>query len=403
MQSTDHLRLTPQENAQASSNKANFNLFAYAYSQPQLTGQLKTFAEDFKVEEINQTELSGEGEHLWCWVEKRGQNTDWVAGMLAKWAGTAKHNVGFAGQKDRQAVTKQWFSIQLPGKADPNPADLDIEGVHILNMQRHNKKIQRGELLGNRFELLLRNIKSTDQSLSIEEIKKELDSRLQTIQTHGVPNYFGEQRFGRDGNNLVQGEKLLLSDSYANDRRRKRGAKRDRGNQNQQSLYISALRSWMFNELLSQRIKQKNWDNVIPGDLLQTANQDDFILADDTQNLADLQKKLESTELFITGGLFGDGHLPTALEAKTLEQAIIGKYQVWCDALSQNRVKQDRRALKLMPHNLVWGFEQESLGNDLHEDTIQNQQNQQSLNLKLSFALPAGSFATMVLREILKV
>ncbi|WP_321325003.1 tRNA pseudouridine(13) synthase TruD [Thiomicrorhabdus sp.] len=403
MQSTDHLRLTPQENAQASSNKANFNLFAYAYSQPQLTGQLKTFAEDFKVEEINQTELSGEGEHLWCWVEKRGQNTDWVAGMLAKWAGTAKHNVGFAGQKDRQAVTKQWFSIQLPGKADPNPADLDIEGVHILNMQRHNKKIQRGELLGNRFELLLRNIKSTDQSLSIEEIKKELDSRLQTIQTHGVPNYFGEQRFGRDGNNLVQGEKLLLSDSYANDRRRKRGAKRDRGNQNQQSLYISALRSWMFNELLSQRIKQKNWDNVIPGDLLQTANQDDFILADDTQNLADLQKKLESTELFITGGLFGDGHLPTALEAKTLEQAIIGKYQAWCDALSQNRVKQDRRALKLMPHNLVWGFEQESLGNDLHEDTIQNQQNQQSLNLKLSFALPAGSFATMVLREILKV
>ena len=198
-------------------------------------------------------------------------------------------------------------------------------------------------------------------------------------------------------------KKLLLSDSYANDRRRKRGAKRDRGNQNQQSLYISALRSWMFNELLSHRIKQKNWDNVIPGDLLQTANQDDFILADDTQNIADLQKKLESTELFITGGLFGDGHLPTALEAKTLEQAIIGKYQVWCDALSQNRVKQDRRALKLMPHNLVWGFEQESLGNDLHEDTIQNQQNQQSLNLKLSFALPAGSFATMVLREILKV
>ena len=210
MQSNDHLRPTPQENAQASSNKANFNLFAYAHSLPQLTGQLKTFAEDFKVEEINQTELSGEGEHLWCWVEKRGQNTDWVAGMLAKWAGTAKHNVGFAGQKDRQAVTKQWFSIQLPGKADPNPADLDIEGVHILKMQRHNKKIQRGELLGNRFELLLRNIKSTDQSLSIEEIKKELDSRLQTIQAHGVPNYFGEQRFGRDGNNLVQGEKTLV-------------------------------------------------------------------------------------------------------------------------------------------------------------------------------------------------
>ena len=102
-----------------SENAADFNQLNYVLGKPDIKALLKAEPEDFMVEELISYPLSGEGEHLWCWVEKRQQNTDWVAGMLAKWAGTSKRNVGFAGQKDRHAVTRQWFSIQLPGKANP--------------------------------------------------------------------------------------------------------------------------------------------------------------------------------------------------------------------------------------------------------------------------------------------
>lgn len=381
--------------------KADFNLLTYAYSQPILTGQLKTIPEDFKVEEIIENELTGEGEHLWCWVEKRGQNTDWVAGMLAKWANTAKHNVGFAGQKDRQAVTKQWFSIQLPGKADPDPAELNLDDVKILKMHRHNKKIQRGGLQGNRFELVLRNITGRTTEQTADTRMAELESRLHKIQLEGVPNYFGEQRFGRDGNNLAQGEKLLLSDSFANNRRQKRGAKRKGGNQNQQSLYISALRSWMFNDLLSLRLQQNNWNQVLCGDLLQSANGHEVLLADENQEIEQLQKKVALSEWFITGGLFGDGALPTKEDAQRLEQEVVEKYQAWCDALSANRVKQDRRALRVMPEELSWSFEQlNESDTDAHQDS-KGESSSLTLNLKLSFKLPAGSFATMLLRELM--
>ncbi|MDX1352023.1 MAG: tRNA pseudouridine(13) synthase TruD [Thiomicrorhabdus sp.] len=380
-------------------HQADFAALAYAYGKPLFKGELKTIPEDFKVTEISASQLTGEGEHLWCWVEKRGQNTDWVAGMLAKWAGTAKHNVGFAGQKDRQAVTQQWFSIQLPGKADPDPQTLDIDGVRILKMQRHNKKIQRGALLGNRFELVIRNISCCTEVLAVEEIKRALQTRLETLQKHGVPNYFGQQRFGREGNNLVQGEKLLLTGLGKQDRRTRRGAKRKGGNHNQQSLYISALRSWMFNELLSLRIHQNNWNQVVKGDILQSANSEAVLLVEPEQNLARLQASIDANEWLITGGLFGDGILPTMEDAYKLEQQVVQKYQAWCDALSANRVKQDRRALTLMPQELSWSFDELAEPADIKS----NQQDSNSLTLKLSFTLPAGSFATMVLREIVQV
>ena len=374
--------------------KADFDLLAYAYQKPELTGLLKTYPEDFRVNEISNTVFTEEGEHLWCWVEKRGQNTDWVAGMLAKWANTSKHNVGFAGQKDRQAITKQWFSIQLPGKANPDPATLDIEGVSILEMHRHNKKLQRGDLIGNQFTLVLRDVCCRNESLSKADLIESLDKKLSLIQKNGVPNYFGEQRFGRDGNNLVQGAKLLLGGQQRHSRSRKRGAKNKNGNQNQQGLYISALRSWMFNELLNERIKQGSWHNIQLGDLLKDLDSHEFILVETEEVLDESQQKLQQGTLELTGGLFGDGPLPTAYKPRELEETVVKNYQAWCDGLSQNRVKPDRRSLGLMPQNLTWSFEEITNG-DLDNKT--------GLNLILQFALPAGSFATMVLREILQV
>lgn len=379
--------------------KADFNVLKYAYSKPVLQGKLKVYPEDFRVEEILLTELTGEGEHLWCWVEKRGQNTDWVANELAKWAGTARHNVGFAGQKDRQAITKQWFSIQLPGKADPDPSLLEVEGVTILKMQRHKTKIQRGALEGNHFNLRLRDIYAGDVSMTHAEIQQVLESRLLLIKEYGVPNYFGEQRFGRDGNNLAQGEKLLLTEISANDRRKRRGAKRKSGNQNQQSLYISALRSWMFNDLLSQRIQLQNWNKLVFGDIVQLDNAITQMLIASEPELERYQKAVLEGKASPTGGLFGDGVLPTQAKALAIESKVVEKYQAWCDALARNRVKQDRRNLILRAENLQWSFEAFS-----NTECLKPNNNAKPMcHLQISFSLPAGSFATMVLREMLNI
>lgn len=389
----------------------DFSDLAYVNGLPKFKGKFKTVPEDFKVVEQIAYELSGEGEHLWCWVEKRGENTDWVAGRLANWAGTSKANVGFAGQKDRQAVTQQWFSIQLPGKADPDPQDLNIEGVKILKMVRHNRKLQRGGLAGNYFELLIRDLQpmSEDGAFDLDVMKAELDLHLQQIAKQGVPNYFGEQRFGHNANNLREGEKLLVAEHRNNASGKGRGKNRRGGNRNQQSLYISALRSWMFNALLSERIQQQVWNRVLPGDIVQLTGSNKWFIADEQQDLAELQQRLVDGDLSPTGGLFGDGVLPTQTEALEIENKIVKSYQAWCDGLAKNRVKQDRRALILKPEGLQWSFEdseQQTTGLSVADELPgfnQSEANRSVCNLRLSFTLPAGSFATMVLREILQV
>jgi len=385
-----------QSSAQITSNvpeNTDFSQFCYVHGTPKIKGQLKSTPEDFVVEEQVGYSLTGEGEHLWCWVEKRCENTDWVAGMLAKWANTSKRNVGFAGQKDRNAVTRQWFSIQLPGKEDPDIDTFDIEGVKILKVQRHNRKLHRGGLSGNRFELTLRNLSTVneDSEVTNHQIQKTLDLRLQAIMKEGVPNYFGEQRFGKKGNNLLQGEKLLCMDSRDQKSRRakqRRGSKG--GNRNQQSLYISSLRSWMFNVLLSKRVQACNWNRAVEGDALQLSGSSKWFLADESEDFAVLQQRVLEGDLNPTGGLFGDGELPTQSQSKLLEQQVMSAYSLWCDGLANNRVQQDRRALRLMPEDMKWSFNSSVVdGNEC-------------LSLNVSFTLTSGSFATMVLREILQ-
>jgi len=372
---------------------ADFTQLLYGHKKPVLTGQLKAKPEDFLVEELTNEALSGDGEHLWCWVEKRSENTDWVAGVLAKWASTSKKNVGFAGQKDRHAVTRQWFSIQLPGKADPDPSLLSDESVTILKMQRHNKKLQRGGLLGNRFEITLRHVKFMKDSLGLRDtalinaIQENLKERFDLIETFGVPNYFGEQRFGKQGNNLRQGEKLLTGSRLADSR--KRSKRQKGGRKNQDSLYVSAIRSWMFNELLSQRIKAQNWNTVIEGDVLLDSKSQ-LSIVDDREVLKGLQKDGDTPSCYVTGGLFGDGPLMSTKQAYEFENNVMQTYQAWCNGLANNRIKPDRRSLVLMPEGLSWELANDENGGD-------------DFTLKVTFSLKAGSFATMVLRELVSV
>ncbi|PLA73544.1 tRNA pseudouridine(13) synthase TruD [Hydrogenovibrio sp. SC-1] len=328
----------------------------YAYGKPEATATLKADPSDFDVTEQIAYQLSGAGEHLWCWVEKVGQNTDWVAKQIAKWAGIAPREVGVAGKKDRQAITRQWMSCHLPGRADPSPETLDVAGVRILKTIRHHRKLQTGGLSGNRFQLTLRDV-SADVAV--------LDARLQTLRDNGVPNYFGEQRFGQAFQNLQKATALFEGQIKSPKR-------------HQKSLYISAARSWIFNEILSQRVDQATWDRAIDGDVFQLeASQKWFVDDGDVQ----LAQRVLDGDLHPTGALIGRGQLPSQLEALQLEQTIIDQHPIWQAGLEKLGLKQERRALRVLPKKMNWAWVD-------------------SETLSIGFELPAGSYATMVIREL---
>src|SRR5471030_1189864 len=180
----------------------------WLYGEPLSTGKLKANPEDFIVEEDLGFEPDGEGEHLLVRIRKNGCNTQFVAEQLARFAGIHPRSVSYAGLKDRHAVTEQWFCLHLPGKQDPDLSQFALEGCEVIRAVRHLKKMRIGTLKGNAFTLVLRQLSDL----------ADIESRLQKILTHGVPNYFGEQRFGRGGNNLVQARKWSNNDSRVKER-----------------------------------------------------------------------------------------------------------------------------------------------------------------------------------------
>ncbi|VFT35279.1 tRNA pseudouridine synthase D [Pseudomonas aeruginosa] len=192
---------------------------------------LKAVAEDFQVDEVLDIPLSGEGEHLWLWVEKRGLNTEEAARRLGRAAGVQQKNVSYAGLKDRQALTRQWFSLHLPGKADPDLGAAEGADLRILRRTRHSRKLQRGAHAANGFTLRLTGLRA-ERAL--------LDARLERIAADGVPNYFGLQRFGHGGGNLVDARSCAEQDLLP-------------ANRNLRSRFLSAGRSYLFNRLLAER------------------------------------------------------------------------------------------------------------------------------------------------------
>ncbi len=214
-----------------------------AFGTPPLSARLRSSAADFRVEEILGYDADGHGEHAWLWVEKTGANTDWVARELARFADVPPVAVGFAGMKDRHAVTTQTFSVQLAGKPDPDWSTLALDGVRVLASTRHTRKLKRGSLRGNRFALVLRDARG-DRSAT--------EQRLAQIAARGVPNYFGDQRFGRRGDNVAQARAMF-------------GGRRVE--RNRRSMLLSAARSQIFNELLAARVEQGNWDAALDGEI----------------------------------------------------------------------------------------------------------------------------------------
>lgn len=339
-------------------HRFDMKMLAFAYGEPKETAVLKWSPDDFRVEEQIAFELSGEGEHLWLWVEKVGQNTDWVMKQLAAFAGVTSREMGAAGKKDRQAVTYQWMSCHLPGKADPDFSKLAIPGVKVLKAIRHNRKLQTGGLSGNRFELRLTEVQGD---------KDAIETRLKTIQAQGVPNYFGEQRFGIEMQNLMQVSRLFSGEI--------------RPKRHQKSLYLSAARSWMFNVELSERVQQGSWNQAIEGDVFQLqGSQKCFVNEVD----ADIQRRIAELDIHPTGMMTGRGRSLAIAQVAEQEQKIMAAFVDWQQGLEKVGLKQERRALRVLPQGLSWQWQNES-------------------DLLLSFTLPAGSYATMVVREVVSV
>lgn len=328
-----------------------------AYAPPPLRAVLRAQPEDFVVEELPGYDADGSGEHVWLWVEKRGANTEWVARQLAAFCGVPAADVGYAGLKDRHAVTRQAFSLHLPGKAGPDWSCFAAEGVKLLEVSRHGRKLKRGALRGNRFVLRLREVQGDRQ---------RAEQVMAAIAAGGVPNYFGEQRFGLDGRNLEQARAMFAG-------RRVRREMR--------SLLLSAARSQIFNEVLAARVGLGTWNQAMDGDVWSLAGSHSWFGPEAyTPTLA---ARLAEGDIAPSGPLWGEGEPPSTDAASALERGIAAAHPDLVAGLAAARMRHDRRALRLLPRELRWHWPE--------PDT-----------LELSFELPAGSYATVVVRELLQ-
>ena len=317
---------------------------------------------DFKVSEQLGFDCSGEGEHIWLNVTKIEMHTTQVAMEIAKCAKVAVKHVGFSGMKDHRAVTSQWFSVWLPGVKDDELPDwyaLTGGGMQVNTTLRHSRKLKRGTHLANDFEIRLKNF-----SGDIDELNANIESLL----IKGVPNYFGEQRFGFSGSNLNKAAQWF-----------EKGFKIKQ--QNKRSLLLSASRAWLFNVVLSERLKNQDWLTVYDHEPLNLSGSKSYFISD---NKVKDQQRLNDMDVNTTGPLWGTGIdkvLPVST-LRSLEEKVLMSYPVFLNGLEQAGLSYDRRPLRFIPQNLAWRVDGDCI--------------------ILNFSLSRGQFATAFLRELVQ-
>lgn len=329
--------------------------WAYAYGLPKSTACFKCTAEDFQVNEFFDSPFSGAGEHVLLKIEKKGLTTLEVVKVLAKLLKKPIKSIGYAGLKDRQALTTQWLSIHAPGEEIPGVAQLAGPGWRVLECTRHYKKLRPGFLTGNHFLVRLREISN----------REDLLARIERIKEHGVPNYFGEQRFGRDAGNLLKAEEMLVKGHKVKDRFLK-------------GMYCSAARSWIYNLILSHRVMEQSWDIALPGDVMQLQGSNSIFVIDRVDN--EVLQRIKNKDISPASPLPGKSKHKVKDEALQLVHKIYHDWQLWLEGLE------------------LYGLEEDWRANILHVEqfTCFIQGNV----AELTFSLPAGSYATAVLREL---
>lgn len=325
-----------------------------AYGLPPIRARLRSRPEDFQVTEELGFEPDEEGDHELLWIEKIGANTMWVAGELARFAGVPSRDVGFSGLKDRHAQTRQWFSLPAPVRATRDWSAFAAAGVRILRIARHRRKLRRGSHRHNRFRIILR---------ALDSPSGDLEQRLNAIRASGVPNYFGEQRFGRDAGNLALAQRLMSGGRLSRGRR---------------GLALSAARSWLFNEVLQQRVLDGSWNTLSPGDCANLDGSGSVFAVTDVD--VTLAERAANLDIHPTGPLWGRGELLTSGGTAALERGIAERFAGFAHGLDAQGIAAARRSLRLVVGDFSWELEPASL--------------------ELAFTLVRGSFATCVLREV---
>ena len=322
-----------------------------------LEAVIRSAPEDFFVEEVDGFDASGSGEHLLLTVEKRGLTTAFAARRIARWAGVAESAVGYAGLKDRHAVTRQRFSVHLPGREAPDVEGLEDDSLRVLARARHAKKLPRGALAGNRFALTLREVQGD---------REAIEDRLRRIAADGVPNWFGEQRFGRDGGNVDAALAMFAG----------RRVRRD-----QRSHLLSAARSALFNRVLAARVRGGSWNHAIDGEVWILDGSRSVFGPEPWSDA--LAQRLADFDIHPSAPLWGTGAPRIEGEALALETAALDDPQSLAlrRGLEAAGLRQERRATRLRPLELDHDWPDPR-------------------TLKLRFALPPGTYATTVLAEL---
>ena len=324
----------------------------YLHGKPSGTADFKSLPQDFVVTEKLGFELTGEGENLFLLIEKEGLNTQQVCEYLAKFFNKRLRDIGYAGLKDKQSVSRQWFSVQMNLTQQVDLSGLDTEQIRLIEHTRHQRKLKVGALQANHFAIRLKNVSD------IEELKQ----RLERVRATQVPNYFGLQRFGFKGNNLNWANRMASGEQIRD--------KKIKG------FALSASRSYLFNQVVSERLSHKVFMTPLVGEAFLLTGSNSYFCqqVDDT-----IYQRLQDKDIQLSGPLFGAGESITSGPVQVLESGVLAQQQNWCDLLVANGLKQERRALALVPKNMTWHLD----GGEAN----------------IEFELPAGAFATSVLRE----
>lgn len=328
-----------------------------AYGVDPGQASLKTYAEDFVVEEVYEPEFSNDGEFFWLWIEKRGIDTPWLAKQLAQLLEVHPKAVTWSGLKDRHALTSQWFCVHMPGKPRPN-WKISGESWDIRRVERHRKKLRIGTHRYNRFKLRLRNFDGDPEAVK---------ATVRSISEGGLPNYFGPQRWGKNGSNLQACVSLL--------------AEGERLPRFQRGMALSAARAALFNQVLARRVADKNWDVALPGDILCLRDSQSVFANDEREETL---SRVTACDLHPTGPMPGKaGKLGPDAEVADIERSALAPFEVLVDGLCREGLAAERRALRIMPVEL-------SLKTDAQD-------------LLLQFQLPRGCFATSLVRELCEI
>lgn len=337
-----------------------------AGAPPTARGLIRCVPEDFVVREQLGFEPDGSGEHAFLHLEKRGLNTADLAQRVSEISGVPLRDIGFSGMKDRNAVTSQWFSVGLAGREEPDWRQLEARGdVRVLEATRHGRKLRRGVHRANGFCLTVRQLQAD---------REELEQRLAGVRSGGVPNYFGEQRFGRGGSTLAQARQWVARSGGAGRGGRKLSRTR-------RSLYLSALRSLLFNRLLARRVTEATWNTILPGDVCSLQGTRSRFACERPD--PEIAARAAAGDLHPALPLQGRGEPLQGDERLRAQALVLAEETALCDFLDGAGLSLDYRPARALPDDFCWQF--------CDDDSLQ-----------LTFSLGAGSYATAVLAQLLE-